>query len=67
MNRSALAISLALSLALSVPAFRLLAQMGLIEKDKPFPTFTFPTLEGQPKSVADFRGQKVFLINFASW
>ena len=32
------------------------------------PDFTLPSLlDGAPVSLSDFRGQKVLLINFASW
>jgi len=33
-----------------------------------FPTLALPALEdGRPRSIADFRGQKVILHIFASW
>ena len=31
------------------------------------PDFTLPDLEGRPHSLADYRGQKVFLVFWASW
>lgn len=35
---------------------------------EPFPAIALPTLEdGRPRSIADFRGQKVILHIFASW
>jgi hypothetical protein len=38
-----------------------------IEIDAPFPDVGLPNLEGQPRSIAHFRGQKVILQIFASW
>jgi len=38
------------------------------EVGEPFPNIAFPALEdGRPRSIADFRGQKVILHVFASW
>ena len=35
---------------------------------EPFPVTAFPSLEdGQPMSVADFRGKRLILHIFASW
>lgn len=31
------------------------------------PDFTLPDLDGQPHSLSDFRGKKVFLTTWASW
>ena len=31
------------------------------------PDFTLPDLEGRPRSLAEFRGRKVFLVSWASW
>jgi len=31
------------------------------------PNFTLPDLEGQPHSLSDFRGKKIFLVSWASW
>jgi hypothetical protein len=31
------------------------------------PDFTLPDLSGRPHSLSDFRGQKVFLVTWASW
>lgn len=31
------------------------------------PDFTLPDLEGNPHSLSDFRGKKVFLASWASW
>jgi len=38
------------------------------EVGEPFPTLALPALEdGRPRSVADFRGEKLILHVFASW
>ena len=35
---------------------------------EPFPTLAFPALDdGEPTSIADFRGQRLILHVFASW
>ena len=31
------------------------------------PDFTLPDLQGNPHSLSDYRGQKVFLVAYASW
>jgi len=31
------------------------------------PDFTLPDLQGRPHSLSDYRGQKVFLVAYASW
>ena len=42
--------------------------IGRIEIDEPFPDLLFPSAEdGRPRSLKEFRGQKVFLQVFASW
>jgi hypothetical protein len=39
-----------------------------IEKGKPFPPIVLPALEdGSPRSLADFRGERILLHIFASW
>lgn len=47
------------------------AQLSLpeaIAEGKPFPALVLPGLaDGQPASIADFRGEKVVLHVFASW
>ena len=47
------------------------AQLSLpesIAEGKPFPAVMLPGLaDGQPASIADFRGSKVVLHVFASW
>ncbi len=44
------------------------AQETDFEVGQPFPTLSFPALEdGRPRSIADFRGQRVILHVFASW
>ena len=38
------------------------------EVGQPFPAVSFPGLEdGEPRSVADFKGEKLILHVFASW
>lgn len=38
------------------------------EVGQPFPVLTLPSLEdGQPRSLAEFRGHEVILHVFASW
>ena len=39
-----------------------------LEIGKPFPDLVLPALEdGRPRSLAEFRGQKLILYIFASW
>jgi len=39
-----------------------------LEIGQPFPTMAFPAIEdGQPRSITEFRGQKLILHIFASW
>ena len=38
-----------------------------IEVGKPFPGLRLPTLDGELRSIEDFRGTKVVLHVFASW
>ena len=41
---------------------------GAIEVGKPFPVLMLPSAaDGQPMSIADFRGKKLVLHVFASW
>lgn len=35
--------------------------------DEPFPDVVLPTIDGEPSSIAQFRGTKVVLHIFASW
>ena len=38
------------------------------EIGQPFPTLAFPAIEdGRPRSITEFRGQKLILHVFASW
>lgn len=47
----------------STPADEPRIQMG-----KPFPELFFQTLEGEGlRSMAHYRGEKILLLNFASW
>jgi hypothetical protein len=34
---------------------------------QPFPALVLPSLDGTPRAVADFRGEKLILHVFASW
>ena len=38
-----------------------------IRVGEPFPEIVLPTLDGEMRSIADFRGKKVVLHVFASW
>ena len=64
------------------PSFRSLAGLALglivcaapatatppLEVGQPFPDLVLPALaDGQPLSIADYRGKKVVLLVFASW
>lgn len=40
---------------------------GTFTVGQPFPNLVLPTLDGKPRSIADFRGKKVILHIFASW
>ena len=52
---------------LMVASGRAAAPSGL-QVGQPFPHLTLPSLEdGQPLSLADFRGEKVILLSWASW
>lgn len=56
---------------LAVPAAVLLCQFAVGQSPRVgdrHPDFTLPDIaDGKPKSLADFRGKKVLLIQFASW
>ena len=41
--------------------------LGRIKEGQPFPDLTLPTLDGEPLSIAAYRGRKVVLHVFASW
>ena len=44
------------------------AQNAGFEVGQPFSTLSFPALEdGRPRSIAEFRGQRIILHVFASW
>lgn len=44
------------------------AQNTGFEVGQPFPTLSFPALEdGRPRSITEFRGQRIILHVFASW
>ncbi len=38
-----------------------------IGKDRMFPDFLLPNVEGGAGRLSDYRGKKVFVVNFASW
>ena len=38
-----------------------------IEKAKPFPDRVLPDLDGRLRSLSEFRGKKLLVLNFASW
>lgn len=61
-------LGLALCVALSAaPAFAQ-SQLGLIEEGERFPEIKFPALDdGQPTTLAQYRGKPVLLLVFASW
>lgn len=56
---------------LTLSAAVLLSQLALGQTPRVgdrHPDFTLPALaDGKPKSLADFRGKRVLLIQFASW
>lgn len=57
-----LAYSLTLTMAVGLEA----ADMS-IEVNEPFPNLALRTLDGELKTISDFRGTKVVLHVFASW
>ena len=60
-------VAILAAVALGTPA-PTQAQATGFEVGQPFSTLAFPALEdGRPRSIADFRGQKVILHVFASW
>ena len=59
---------LATGLALSVGSAAAQTSVGRIRVGEPFPDLYLPALEdGGPRSVREFRGQKLALHVFASW
>ena len=65
MARAATTLLALLGWALAAPA---LAQGYAPKVGEPHPEFTLPDIQtGKPVSLADFRGKKVLLIQFASW
>jgi len=62
-------VSRARFLAAGILAWAVASGAGAPRLDvgKPFPAMTFPDLDGQPKSIADFLGKKTVLHLFASW
>jgi hypothetical protein len=60
------AISALLCLCLAAPG--LAAQSGLFEQGKRLPALELPTIDGtQTINLAELRGKKLLLIQFASW
>jgi AhpC/TSA family len=65
MARAATTLLALLGWALATPA---LAQGYALKVGEHHPEFTLPDIQtGKPVSLADFRGKKVLLIQFASW
>jgi hypothetical protein len=65
MARAATTLLALLGWALATPA---LAQGYALKVGQRHPEFTLPDIQtGKPVSLADFRGKKVLLIQFASW
>ena len=59
---------LAASMVATPPDALAQAQVAGFEVGRPFPAISFPALEdGRPRSIADFRGERVILHIFASW
>lgn len=59
-----------IALALSLITVPLMAQQIPPKKDKPFPLLRFPVLGGKKgvtKTLGDWKGKNVLLIQFASW
>jgi len=74
MTRSSLFITtasvlLGLTVAASISSAQVPASPSSgFEIGQPFPTMAFPGIEdGQPRSITEFRGQKLILHIFASW
>jgi len=64
--RSLLAITLFLLLASG--QVKAQSPFGRIQIGRPFPDDRFPSLtDGNPASLADYRGKRVLLLVFASW
>lgn len=61
--------ALTLSLVLSAPAAAQQPDLPYgFHVGEPFPTIAFPALaDGEPASIADFRGHRLILHVFASW
>lgn len=38
-----------------------------LKKDRSFPDFLLPNVEGGFGRLSDYRGKKVLVLNFASW
>lgn len=54
-------------IAPGIPAQAFDERLGIVEGSA-FPNIVLPRLnEGSPASLADFRGKRVVLVNFASW
>ncbi len=64
--RSLRSTVLACGLALTLAA-GLVADDMSIKVDEPFPNLVLRTLDGELKTISDFRGTKVVLHVFASW
>ena len=61
-------VFLALLLAAGLIAAPARAQQNLQPQEgEVFPELQLPTLDGEPGSLAAYRGKKVLLMQFASW
>ena len=66
---TAVSVALGLTMAASTSSAQAPASPSSgFEIGQPFPTMAFPAIEDeQPRSITEFRGQKLLLHIFASW
>jgi hypothetical protein len=57
----------ALHFLIGMLAMPLVADAAMLKEGQVFPPFALPDLDGQPRSITDFHGQKTILHIFASW
>ncbi len=69
MNIRLLVLGALVLLTIGAPAPEATVRRGGIpfEIGQPFPDLSLPDLEGNRRSIADFRGHKLILHIFASW